>query len=76
MKAEVVWAKTLWEVFEELPQKGKLPRLWNAWISSDTSLTHTPCARAAGFAAIVFFQAGNWLVFYKIVEDTIYIRGL
>src|SRR5882757_2742688 len=23
-----------------------------------------------------FSQAGNWLVFYKVVEDTIYIRGL
>ena len=23
-----------------------------------------------------FFQAGNWLVFYKVVEGTIYIRGL
>jgi len=55
MKAKVVWAKAVWEVFEEL-QKRKLPRLWNAWISSDTSLTYTPCARAAVFAAIVFFR--------------------
>jgi hypothetical protein len=23
-----------------------------------------------------FFQMGNWLVFYKVVEGTIYIRGL
>src|SRR6266851_4607942 len=37
-------------------QKRKLPRLWNAWISSDTSLTYTPCARVAVFAAIVFFR--------------------
>ena len=23
-----------------------------------------------------WFQAGNWLVYYRVVEDTIYIRGI
>ena len=42
MKAKVAWAKPVWEVFEELSKKRNLPRLWNAWIPSDTSLTDIP----------------------------------
>jgi hypothetical protein len=38
--------------------------------------TCTRCARAAVFAVIAFFPAGNWLVFYKVAEGIIYIRGL
>jgi len=60
MKAEVVWAKALWEVFEELPQKGKLPRLWNAWISSDTS-PHTYPLRTRGWLRRHRFFSGRQL---------------
>ena len=75
MKAKVVWAKAVWEVFEGPPKKG------TAEIVERVNLLryfpHIYPLRTRGrFRRHRFFQAGNWLVFYKVVEDTIYIRGL
>ncbi len=75
MKAKVVWAKAVWEVFEELPKKK------TAEIVERVDLLgyfpHLYLLRTRGrFRRHRFFQAGNWLVFYKDVEGTIYIRDL
>jgi hypothetical protein len=74
MKAKVVWAKAVWEVFEELPKKQ------TAEIVERVDLLryfpHIYPLRTRGrFRRHRFFQAGNWLVFYKVVEGTIFIRG-
>jgi hypothetical protein len=45
-------------------------------MSSDISLTYTPLRTRGRFRRHRSFQAGNWLVFYKVVEGTVYIRGL
>jgi hypothetical protein len=75
MKAKVVWAKAVWKVFEELSKKE------TAEIVERVDLLryfpHLYPLRTRGrFRRHRFSQAGNWLVFYKVVEDTIYIRGL
>ena len=74
MKTKITWAKSVWEVFEELPKKE------TAEIVERVDLLryfpHIYPLRTRGrFRRHRFFQAGNWLVFYKVVEDTIYIHG-
>ena len=70
-----MWAKGLWEVFEELPKKE------TAEIVERVDLLRyfphmCPLRTRGRFRRHRFFQAGNWLVFYKVVEGTIHIRGL
>ena len=75
MQAKVVWAKAVWEVFEELPKEE------TAEVVERVNLLRYfpqiyPLRTRGRFRRNRFFQAGNWLVFYKVVEGTIYIRGL
>lgn len=76
MKHEVVWTRTAWELFEELPDRdreeilGKLPAL--------SFFPHMYPVRTKGrrFRRHRWFNAGNWLVYCRVVDDPVYIRGL
>ena len=75
MEAKVVWAKGLWEVFEELREKETAEIVER--VDLLRYLPHMYPLRTRGrFRRHRFFQAGNWLVLYKVVEGTINIRGL
>lgn len=75
MRSQVVWAASIWEILEELPV-----REGAQIVDRLDLLRHFPYmypVRVRGrFRRHRFFQAGNWLVFYKVVENTVYIRGL
>ena len=75
MRARAVWADPVRDLTLELPlqeqqgifEKIRLPKYF----------PHMYPLRTRGrFRRHLFFQAGNWLVFHKVVEGTIYIRGL
>jgi hypothetical protein len=75
MKAKVVWAKAVWEVFEGLPKMKTVKTVERANLLRYFPYIYPP--RTLGrFRRHRFFPAGNWLVFYKVVEGAIYIRGL
>jgi hypothetical protein len=75
MRARVVWADPVRDLALELPlqeQQGIFEK-----IRLLKYFPHMYPLRTRGrLRRHRFFQAGNWLVFYKIVEGTIYIRGL
>lgn len=76
MKHGVVWTRTAWELFEELPDRDrkeileKLPAL--------SFFPHMYPVRIKGrrFRRHRWFNAGDWLVYYRVVDKTVYIRGL
>ena len=74
MKTKITWAKSVWEMFEELPKKE--PAEIVERVDPLRHFPHIHPLRTRGrFRRHRFFQAGNWLVFHKVVEDTIYIHG-
>ena len=75
MKAKVVWSQPVFDLALELPafdQEEIFLRI--------SVLRHFPQmypVRTRGrFRRHRFFKAGNWLIYYKVVDGTIYIRGL
>jgi hypothetical protein len=76
VKRGVIWTRSVWELFGELPMFEReviLERL--------EYLAHFPHMYPVRFKGRRFrrhrwFQAGNWLVYYRVVENTIYIRGI
>jgi len=76
VKARIIWADPVRDMFLLLPgfeQEEILTRL--------EMLTHFPQmypVRMKGrrFRRHRWFQAGNWLVYYRVIDSTVYIRGL
>jgi len=75
VKAEIVWARSVWELFGELPARDRrsvlehmqyLPRFPQMY----------PVRLKGRFRRHRWFRAGDWLVYYRVVDKTIYIRGL
>jgi len=74
MKRQLVWAKAVWDLFRQLPEResGEI-------IQKLDLLVYFPqmmhCAERAGCGDIALVHAGHWLVYYKVVDETIYSRG-
>ncbi len=76
MKHGVVWTRTAWELFEELPDRDREQILEK--IRALSFFPHMYPVRSKGrrFRRHRWFNAGNWLVYYRVVDNTVYIRGL
>jgi len=76
VKHGVVWTRTAWELFEELPDRDreeileKFPAL--------LLFPHMYPVRRKGrrFRRHRWFNAGDWLGYYRVVDNSVYIRGL
>ena len=73
--ARVVWPQTALDLLLELPGRerelmldkvGRLRRFPRMY----------PVRTKGRFRRHGWFLAGNWLVYYRVVEQTVYIRGL
>ena len=76
MKARIVWMDPVLEVFRSLP-----PREQDEIIARVRQLANFPYmypVRTKGrrFRRYRWFVAGNWLVYYRVAQKTVYIRGL
>jgi hypothetical protein len=72
----IVWADPVKYLVYELPESEQ-----NAIFEHLTNLARLPHmypVRTKGrrFRRHRWFHAGNWLVYYRVVENTIYIRGI
>jgi hypothetical protein len=76
VKHGVVWTRTAWELFEELPDRDREQILEK--IPALSFFPHMYPVRTKGrrFRRHRWFNAGNWLVYYRVVDNTVYIRGL
>ncbi|MFB3920210.1 MAG: type II toxin-antitoxin system RelE/ParE family toxin [Terriglobia bacterium] len=73
--ARIVWPETILDVLSEISRKerdlilekvDRLERFPNLY----------PIRGKGRFRRFRWFFAGNWLVFYRVIEDTVYIRAL
>ena len=76
MKARIIWADPVRDLVLLLPEYEK-----EEIFSRVEMLAHFPYmypVRSKGrrFRRHRWFHAGNWLVYYRVVGDTVYIRGL
>lgn len=76
MRSKVVWTRTVWELFNELPDRNREEIIEK--LHSLKFFPHMYPVRLKGrrFRRHRWFQAGDWLVFYRVIGNTVYIRGL
>jgi hypothetical protein len=76
VEREVVWTYSVWELFGELPkhEREAIPD----HLKFLRQFPHMYPVRFKGrrLRRHRWVQAGNWLVYYRVVENTIYIRGI
>lgn len=72
----IVWADTVRDLFYELPESERIEILGH--LNYLMLFPHRYPVRAKGrrFRRHRWFLAGNWLVYYRVAGDTVYIRGL
>ena len=71
----MVWTRTVWGSFEELP-KARQEAIFDH-LKYLTRFPHVYPVRIKGrFRRHRWFQAGNWLVYYRVVDKTVYICGI
>jgi len=73
--ADVVWANHVLELLEELPENERV-----IIVEKARNLTLFPRmypVRGSGrFRRHRWYLAGSWLVYYRVIGDTVYVRGL
>jgi hypothetical protein len=73
VKWKTAWAASVWEVFDELSEAERNEILVH--LKYIKRFPHMYPVRAR-FRRHRWFLAGNWLVYYRVVQNTGYIRGL
>ena len=73
--ARVVWPESLLGVLEEFPARDRELILEKAGALERFPTMH-PVRAKGPFRQQRWFVAGNWLVYYRVVERTVYIRAL
>jgi hypothetical protein len=73
---KIVWAASVWEVFEELPEAERNDILEHLKYVKRFPHMYPVRTRASRFRRHRWFLAGNWLVYYRVAQNTVYIRGL
>ena len=76
MKSKVFWTRTVWELFNELPERDREVILGK--MQSLPLFPHMYPVRTKGrrFRRHRWFLAGEWLVYYRVVDNDVYVRGL
>jgi len=76
VKREVIWTRSVWELFSELPLREREVILDHLKYLCEFPHMYPVRTKERRFRRHRWFHAGNWLVYYRVVEDTIYIRGI
>jgi len=76
VKSRVFWTRTAWELFGELPERDREKVLEK--LSALTRFPHMYPVRTKGrrFRRHRWFLAGEWLIYYRVASNDVYIRGL
>jgi hypothetical protein len=73
--ADVVWPQSVLDILLELPKDER--ELIIEKVDQLTSFPRMYPVRASGrFRRHRWFLAANWIVYYRVTGDTVYIRGL
>ena len=76
MKHSVVLTRTVWQLFAKLSDRDR-----EAILEKLPALEHFPYmypvrTKRRRFRRHRWFHAGNWLIYYRVAGNTVYIRGL
>jgi mRNA-degrading endonuclease RelE of RelBE toxin-antitoxin system len=76
VKWKIVWALSVWEVFKELAEPERKEILER--LEYLKRFPHMYPLRTSGsrFRRHRWFLARDWLLYYRVTRDTVYIRGL
>jgi plasmid stabilization system protein ParE len=75
VKARIIWPAHCRAVFLELPERER--RAIQEKLDQVRLFPRMCAVRAKGrFRRLRYFRAENWMVFYRVIENTVYIRGL
>jgi hypothetical protein len=76
---EIRWPESVWELFEELPPRDRIPIL-RKLSTLPLFAEMCPVRRTGEFKGSRYFVAGKrpweWLVFYLVRRDAIWMRGV
>ncbi len=72
----IVWADPVRDLVYELPEAEQNAIFEHVKILARFPHMHPMRFKGRRFRRHRWFQAGNWLVYYRVVENTIYIRGI
>ncbi len=73
--ARVVWPETLLEILPELEERER-NLIWERVGQLERFPRLYPVRVKGRFRGHRWFLAGRWLVYYRVVDDTLYLRAL
>jgi hypothetical protein len=76
VKSSVVWTRTVWELFMELPNRERDAVLEKVALLESFPLMYPIRIKGRRFRRYRWLVAGNWLVYYRVVDNIVYVRGL
>jgi hypothetical protein len=76
VKHRIIWAPKLQELLLELPERDGQSILERLDLVAVFPQMYPVRTRARRFRRNRRFCVGNWHVFYKVVDDVVYVRGL
>jgi hypothetical protein len=76
MKCRVVWAYNVRDIVLELPEKERMGILERVSLLVHFPYMYPVRTEGKRFRRHRWFAVGDWLVFYKVVDKVVYIRGV
>jgi ParE toxin of type II toxin-antitoxin system, parDE len=76
VKARIIWADPVRDVVLLLPESEQEEILMRVEMLAHFPQMYPVRMKGRRFRRHRWFQAGNWLVFYRVIDNTVYIRGL
>ncbi len=76
MKGEVIWGRSVLELFSELPEAERSEILEHLEYIIVFPQMYPVRIKGRRFRRHRWFLPGNWKVYYRVVEKTIYLRGI
>jgi hypothetical protein len=74
--ARIIWADTVRDLFLELPESERSVILEHFKYLKLFPHMYPVRMKGRRFRRHRWFLAGNWLVYYRVADGTIYIRGI
>jgi hypothetical protein len=76
VKARIVWADPVRDLFLSLPEHDRNEILSRMELVKHFPLMYPARTKGKRFRRHRWFYTRNWLVYYRGVDDTVYVRGL
>ncbi|GAC1624997.1 MAG: hypothetical protein PVS2B2_03320 [Candidatus Acidiferrum sp.] len=76
MKTRIVWPEPVRDLVLLLPEKRRVEIFQRVEVLALFPQMYPVRSKGRRFRRHRWFKAGDWLVYYRFVDDTVYIRGI